>query len=424
MAAVLSGESAACSGAAGEPETAMQRRWARAELPAWFSSETGERLRLLYPGTWNHGPGPDFRAARLVAESGAALLGDVELHRRERDWVAHGHDSDPAYVEVVLHVVGRGGAPGPGASPRNRSGTEPSRVVVLPLSGSACAAVPRAARLPCHDVVRRGGRAAVEARLEQLAVERLRRKAALLRKAHGSRWSGRAVSPDDVAYHALMGALGQGDDRAAMERLALELPLAELQGLDREAISARLLGEAERLQRESLIRWQRRGRPSNRPAARIQAAAALLAGLLPELALGLAGLAELEPRQALAALRVPRLVGSARALQLLVDCCYPLALALPDLAVVPGLKRSVGPAQAERRLVRRWLDLPQATYQRTASLRARLTDQGHRSWRNAASQALLGLQADYCRLGGCAVCPLGRLAREPVARRARPSTNL
>ena len=74
--------------------------------------------------------------------------------------------------------------------------------------------------------------------------------------------------------------------------------------------------------------------------------------------------------------------------------------------------------------MQRWLDLPGAKYQRTASLRTRLADQGHNSWLNGASQALLDLQSDYCRLGGCAVCPLGRLAREPVARSARPSTNI
>lgn len=157
---------------------ALQRRWARAEFSAWFTSEAGERLRLLYPGTWNHGPGPDFREARLVGESGGVLLGDIELHRRERDWIAHGHDVDPAYAEVVLHVVGRG--PRPGASPRNSRGTEPARVIVLPPPGSERAAPPPTVRLPCHDVVRRGGRAAVEARLDWLGVERLRRKAASL----------------------------------------------------------------------------------------------------------------------------------------------------------------------------------------------------------------------------------------------------
>ena len=152
----------------------------------------------------------------------------------------------------------------------------------------------------------------------------------------------KASSPDDVAYLALMGVLGPADNRAAMEHLALELPLSQLRGLGREAISRRMLVRAERLQRESVVRWQRRGRSANRPEARIRAATALLAAMLPELALGLAGLARLEPREALGLLRVPRLLGPARALQLLVDCCYPLALGQPDLAAEPGEGALVG----------------------------------------------------------------------------------
>ncbi len=408
----------------GETQVMLQRRWAGAEFPAWISTASGERLRLLYPGTWNLGPGPDFRDARLLAESGHLLRGDVELHRRERDWVAHGHDRDPAYAEVVLHVLGAGRRRlCEGSAPEEeiraaKAGTGPARVIVLPAIASERPPAVPSARLPCHDVVRRGGRAAVEARLQRLAVERRRRKVASLRWPSGT---GRAASADDVAYRALLGALGQADNRAALERLAL--PLTELRGLDRNMISERLLVEAERLERASVVRWERRGRPANRLEARLSAAAALLAEMLPELARKLTGLAFLEPREAVGALRVPGLLGPGRASQLLVDCCYPLALAYPDLVARSGAGERTGRSTAWG-LMQRWLDLPGAKYQHTASLRTRLADQGHNSWRNGASQALLDLQSDHCRLGGCAVCPLGRLAREPVARSARPSTNI
>ena len=130
----------------------------------------------------------------------------------------------------------------------------------------------------------------------------------------------------------------------------------------------------------------------------------MLAEMLPELARKLTGLAFLEPREAVGALRVPGLLGPGRASQLLVDCCYPLALAYPDLVARSGAGERTGRSTAWG-LMQRWLDLPGAKYQRTASLRTRLADQGHNSWRNGASQALLDLQSDYCRLGGCAVCP-------------------
>jgi hypothetical protein len=160
----VTGGSLPGSRADGETEVMLQRRWAGAEFPAWISTESGERLRLLYPGTWNLGPGPDFRDARLLAESGHLLRGDVELHRRERDWIAHGHDRDPAYAEVVLHVLGVGRwRLREGSAPEEeiraaKAGTGPARVIVLPaIASERLPAVP-SARLPCHDVVRRGGR--------------------------------------------------------------------------------------------------------------------------------------------------------------------------------------------------------------------------------------------------------------------------
>jgi hypothetical protein len=60
---------------------------------------------LIFEGRRNGGPGPDFRDAALETEDGARLLGDIELHLRARDWLAHGHHIDKRYNRVVLHVA-------------------------------------------------------------------------------------------------------------------------------------------------------------------------------------------------------------------------------------------------------------------------------------------------------------------------------
>ncbi len=64
----------------------------------------GAELQIHSPGTWNPAGGPDFLRANL-AIGGQRLWGDVEIHRREADWFAHGHHRDPAYGNVCLHVV-------------------------------------------------------------------------------------------------------------------------------------------------------------------------------------------------------------------------------------------------------------------------------------------------------------------------------
>jgi len=69
----------------------------------------GQAVRVLHPGFWNHEAGPDFRGAMIQFGSDAPVQGDVEIDLRNADWKAHGHDSNPAFKNVVLHVVWRQG---------------------------------------------------------------------------------------------------------------------------------------------------------------------------------------------------------------------------------------------------------------------------------------------------------------------------
>lgn len=64
----------------------------------------GRSLTIENPGVHNHDAGADFFNARLTI-GGQQWAGDVELHVDESDWYAHGHDEDPAYNAVILHVV-------------------------------------------------------------------------------------------------------------------------------------------------------------------------------------------------------------------------------------------------------------------------------------------------------------------------------
>jgi hypothetical protein len=65
----------------------------------------GERLTVLAKWERNRNSGPDFVGAVLLID-GVVRVGAVEMHLSERDWFVHGHDSDPAYGSVILHVLG------------------------------------------------------------------------------------------------------------------------------------------------------------------------------------------------------------------------------------------------------------------------------------------------------------------------------
>ena len=70
-----------------------------------FRDVDGQHIEVLDPGIHNDDAGPDFFNSKLKI-GGVEWVGNIEIHVKASDWFRHGHDSDPAYENVVLHVVG------------------------------------------------------------------------------------------------------------------------------------------------------------------------------------------------------------------------------------------------------------------------------------------------------------------------------
>lgn len=67
-------------------------------------SENKESIEVLSTGQRNRDAGPDYLNARIrIGET--LWAGDVEIHVKSSDWIAHGHSSDRGYDGVILHVV-------------------------------------------------------------------------------------------------------------------------------------------------------------------------------------------------------------------------------------------------------------------------------------------------------------------------------
>ncbi|HPC35703.1 MAG TPA: DUF2851 family protein [Candidatus Marinimicrobia bacterium] len=95
-----------------EPELAVTKK-EKSLYKAWLNQEfnqtglqtvEGNSLSILSPGTRNETEGPDFRDALIMLDE-EFERGDIELHLEANDWYSHGHDRDPHYNNVVLHVV-------------------------------------------------------------------------------------------------------------------------------------------------------------------------------------------------------------------------------------------------------------------------------------------------------------------------------
>ncbi len=69
-----------------------------------LKTRSGKKLLVLDPGQHNSDAGPDFLNARLQLNE-LEWLGHVEIHTKASDWYRHGHQDDPNYNSVILHVV-------------------------------------------------------------------------------------------------------------------------------------------------------------------------------------------------------------------------------------------------------------------------------------------------------------------------------
>lgn len=86
------------------PEDFVQYLWFTRKLLRTVKTTDGQTVKMIQPGLWNRESGPDFKNA-VIRIGDATVVGDVEIHLHPRGWQEHGHDRDPAYESVILHVA-------------------------------------------------------------------------------------------------------------------------------------------------------------------------------------------------------------------------------------------------------------------------------------------------------------------------------
>ena len=338
------------------PERLLWKLWKRrAARQDEFRTGAGTRVRVLYPGRAGTSAGPDFRDALLDVEGVGLVRGDVEIHRRQRDWDAHGHGDDPNYNGVALHAALEADSPetalhsGNAAPVVSLSGlldeaedTEPADLDEIQVASDLWELLaPRGYSRPSN---------AAEAGelLDRAGDDRFCRKAALLGRFAAEQ------GPEQTLYEALLEGMGYRHNQQPFVKLAQAAPIAALRraalpvlaeqrpmvlrhwllavsGLadGASAVPSRLppgLGPAMERKEWHLFRV----RPANHPAMRIEGAAALVARFVER---GLiAGLADecKSPSKLTAALTVDgrgsnaARIGASRARDLAVNAALPL----------------------------------------------------------------------------------------------------
>jgi hypothetical protein len=440
---VVSGRTASASRTSPtRPASRRDERWLSAiwERQAFdrrgLRTTAGLRFKVVFPGLCTGGAGPDFRDAILALADGSLLRGDVELHLESSGWREHGHDRDPAYERVLLHVVLEDDEPAV-----NSAG---ERVLTVELAGRLGPVRSRepayalreteapAAQLsyvvaPCRRTVPQAGPDALRSALSGLALDRFRAKQSVFEGELA------VFDPEQALYAGIMQALGYSRNREPFRQLAQLVPLAGLACAGSAARIEELLlaGAGLAFAPSSLLieagltgetlpagAWTAVGvRPDNLPRRRIAQFAAILermgrGGLLEELLGPLMDGAEEAWRAGLRD-RLSEL-GTQRIDAIAINVLLPFAAAYGQatcrfLLAERAAQAFLGyPAEGGNQVTR---------YMR----REVLGGLAGVASGAAGEQALLHVWDRWCHEKVCALCPLGTSYADGGPRRSRPA---
>jgi hypothetical protein len=86
-------------------EEFLQYLWKhRLFRPKKYMANTGEPIEIIHTGEQNTNAGPDFSNVRIkIADT--LWAGNCEVHVSASDWNKHDHHANPAYNNIILHVV-------------------------------------------------------------------------------------------------------------------------------------------------------------------------------------------------------------------------------------------------------------------------------------------------------------------------------
>ena len=409
----------------------------------------GRPVEVLRPGRIQDDSGPDLSGAEVRID-GQLWSGTVEVHLRSSEWNAHGHQYDPAYENVVLHVVYEHDA-----EVCTHSGRLLPTVELMPRISSERIAMHQALMrgqgfIPCARQLSGMDHVLTGPWLERVLVERLERKTAAVEQLYEQ--LGR--DPSATLYHMLARAFGMQVNAEPFSMLAHALPMRMVQRYRDDALrtEALLFGQAgmlqvdhvddhpRLLQREHALLQRMHGlrpmplaawkfgrmRPFNLPTVRIAQFARLIArcdGSFADL------LQATRADELYALLEVsagdywtthftfdhpsraqPKHLGRIAAQHLIINALVPTLFAL-------------GRLQGRQALCDRAMDLLEQLPAERNSLLEGWSILGLKADTAARGQALIELRSSYCMQKRCMQCTIARqLLRSPRMDRSAPFT--
>ncbi len=229
-------------------ELELQACWFAGDFGRTFTSTAGEKIEVVQFGTWNRAAGPDFSDVSIRIEGGEPVRGSVEFDLADENWEAHGHATNPAFDDTVLHVFVTAGPRAFFSRTSANRNVPQVRVDPAMLPAGMASNLPLARPGRCHAPLRNLPEEKVLSILDAAAQFRLRRKAerfVRLTELHGF---------DEALFQELAGALGYKQNKLPFTLLAQRLSLRTLRASPND-IEAVLFGVAGFLDSPDLARF-------------------------------------------------------------------------------------------------------------------------------------------------------------------------
>src|SRR6266566_4215914 len=203
-------------------ELELQARSFAGEFGRKFQTLVGESVEIVQFGFWNREAGRDFQDAASRLAGGPILRGPIEIDLLDRNWEFHGHATNPAFDDAILHVfLERSGVEFFARTSTHRNVPQ-IQLDLAALRDLATGMVPLAHAGRCVAPLRNLEAERVANVLEQAAKFRLREKVNRLRQrieGHGR---------DETLFQGVAEALGYKQNRLPFILLSQRLPLAFL----------------------------------------------------------------------------------------------------------------------------------------------------------------------------------------------------
>jgi hypothetical protein len=203
-------------------ELELQARWFAGDFGRSFASTRGNQIDIVQFGSWNREAGPDFSDAAISVNGGPPMVGNIEIDLLDRNWELHGHATNSAFDQTVLHVfVDQSDREFFTRTKSNRNVPQ-VRIDPATLPEAFSANIPLAHAGRCQAPLRNLPDERVRSVLDAAAQFRLQKKAARIRAKidnHGA---------DDALFQEIAAALGYKENKLPFTLIAQRLHLKTL----------------------------------------------------------------------------------------------------------------------------------------------------------------------------------------------------